>query len=490
MNKNILIMLLVVLVLASPVFSVDSCEVLGEGWSCQCSTSKLTLANCEANNGECQSGRCSSAATKDFYCCKGEMAKNYGISETYTLPAPQDSQSVSDVLSKFKSCYSERGRGNTVLCLEENEPATRELIAKLITLDFNGKDYGAVNKRTMDFEVSGNAILDEAIVYYSIAKMKREFELIGITKVDKIDIEQTLKELEAAGKDTSYLNRETKDISPCAPISGKLTAYSPQDGGDPTEGGYDSSIDGPGGQNVVMTLNDFHKGYSEYITLAGNPSYYNKEYTIPKIKFINLALEAITLVNVRAVVHDTGPSFTSAQEGRFDIPVDRDLIDSVLEVNHEQWASDGVQLIPKDCGKTIPAPALGGKACQRDSDCKQAEPYELHICDTGPMTTATLFLNEDCVNDRCVAMEGHICGVEEYTCDGFFSWISDVKATIVPEAILLQCASGTECKKTGEDVDQHTVGETSVKGALSDEPNVFKCLPINEEEDYSFPDVL
>jgi hypothetical protein len=105
----------------------------------------------------------------------------------------------------------------------------------------------------------------------------------------------------------------------------RVTAYTPMRIPDPMQGGYASSRPGPDGQAEVRTLEDFDEGRSPYVTVAGNPKFYGREYTIPSLTYVNSRGETRTLQNVRAVVHDTGGAFREANEGRFDIPVARDM---------------------------------------------------------------------------------------------------------------------------------------------------------------------
>jgi hypothetical protein len=105
----------------------------------------------------------------------------------------------------------------------------------------------------------------------------------------------------------------------------RVTAYTPMSIPDPMQGGYASSRPGPDGKAEVRTLEDVDEGRSPYLTVAGNPKFYGREYTIPSITYVNSRGETRTLQNVRAVVHDTGGAFREANEGRFDIPVGRDM---------------------------------------------------------------------------------------------------------------------------------------------------------------------
>ena len=117
----------------------------------------------------------------------------------------------------------------------------------------------------------------------------------------------------------------------------KLSAYSPQRPGSSTsnmEGGYASSRPGPDNKSEVRTLHDYATGTSQYVTLAGHPSQYGKEYTIPSITYNHPETGApTTLTNVRGVVHDTGSAFKGddAKSGqRFDVATGHDMSDKSL----------------------------------------------------------------------------------------------------------------------------------------------------------------
>ena len=129
------------------------------------------------------------------------------------------------------------------------------------------------------------------------------------------------------------------DSKPADPSSffPKLSAYSPQRPGSSTsnmEGGYASSRPGPDKKSEVRTLHDYATGTSQYVTLAGHPSQYGKEYTIPSITYNHPETGApITLTNVRGVVHDTGSAFKGddAKSGqRFDVATGHDMSDKSL----------------------------------------------------------------------------------------------------------------------------------------------------------------
>jgi hypothetical protein len=127
---------------------------------------------------------------------------------------------------------------------------------------------------------------------------------------------------------------------------GDITVYSPQKGGDKMEGGYPSSRPGPDGKALVRTVQDYANGTSEYITLAGSPSFYNKSYIIPELPYEDPKTGATkTLRNVRAVVHDTGGAFKTKPEFRYDIPYGRDLTNKQMTRYNGILKKKGIQFI-------------------------------------------------------------------------------------------------------------------------------------------------
>ncbi len=127
---------------------------------------------------------------------------------------------------------------------------------------------------------------------------------------------------------------------------GNITIYSPQRGGDKMEGGYPSSRPGPDGKSLVRTVQDYANGTSEYITLAGNPSFYNKSYIIPELPYEDPKTGATkTLRNVRAVVHDTGGAFKTKPEFRYDIPYGRDLTNKQMTRYNGILKEKGVEFV-------------------------------------------------------------------------------------------------------------------------------------------------
>ncbi|MEP9354879.1 hypothetical protein ABLE93_14920 [Xanthobacter sp. KR7-65] len=132
--------------------------------------------------------------------------------------------------------------------------------------------------------------------------------------------------------------------SPLQPSAPRVTTYSPQRGGDPMEGGYESSRPGPDGHAVVRTLEDFRTGQAPFVTIAGNPALYGREYTIPEVSY-QAGGQRHVLKNVPVVVHDTGSAFRNAPEGRFDVPVGRDM--GPADTNQ---GLSGVQFVPRQGG--------------------------------------------------------------------------------------------------------------------------------------------
>lgn len=131
------------------------------------------------------------------------------------------------------------------------------------------------------------------------------------------------------------------DLIPSGGPAPRATTYSPQRGGDRMEGGYASSRPGPDGQAMVRTLEDFRTGQAPYVTIAGNPALYGREYTIPEVSY-QAGGQRHMLRDVPVVVHDTGGAFRNAPEGRFDVPVGRDL--GPADTNQ---GLSGVQFVPR-----------------------------------------------------------------------------------------------------------------------------------------------
>ena len=130
-----------------------------------------------------------------------------------------------------------------------------------------------------------------------------------------------------------------------------ISVYSPQkggeNGGDKMEGGYPSSKPGPDGKFLVRTVQEYAEGKHDYITLAGNPAFYNKEYVIPDLPYKDPKTgEKKIFNNVRAIVHDTGDLFKTAPEFRFDIPLGKDLKRQEMEDYELLLKTDGISYIP------------------------------------------------------------------------------------------------------------------------------------------------
>lgn len=130
----------------------------------------------------------------------------------------------------------------------------------------------------------------------------------------------------------------------------RVTTYSPQRGGDRMEGGYEASRPGPDGQAVVRTLEDFRTGAAPYVTIAGNPNLYGRQYTVPEVSYA-VGGQRYTLRDVPVVVHDTGGAFRNAPDGRFDVPIGRDL--NPRDTNQ---GLSGVQFVPRQGAAMAYAP--------------------------------------------------------------------------------------------------------------------------------------
>jgi hypothetical protein len=141
-------------------------------------------------------------------------------------------------------------------------------------------------------------------------------------------------------------DRVTETPRTAGAIKADLTAYSPQAKGSKMEGDYRAARPGPDGKAIVRTLDDVANGRSQYVTIAGDPSLNGKTYTIPKITYTDAAGNTHELTNVKAVVHDTGSAFKGKGEGRFDVPIARDVSNSVMAANHAAWKKAGVEFVP------------------------------------------------------------------------------------------------------------------------------------------------
>ncbi len=147
---------------------------------------------------------------------------------------------------------------------------------------------------------------------------------VALTR-DKLTIRRRIDSL--APDQSGLFVRNIETATKAAPIvtpGAFATGYSPQAMGDRIEGGYESSVAGPDGRAVVRTLEDVREGRSAYVTLAGDPSLYGREYTLPSVTWTANGVTH-TLTNVRGVVHDTGSAFRGQPEGRFDVAIGRDL---------------------------------------------------------------------------------------------------------------------------------------------------------------------
>lgn len=125
---------------------------------------------------------------------------------------------------------------------------------------------------------------------------------------------------------------------PMAAINGQATAYGPGFGGQ--EGGPNDAKGAP-----VATLDDYAAGRVKEITLAGNPQFAGKRYTIPSITFTGPDGETKTLKNVPAVVTDTGGAFNTAPEGRFDIPVAKNM--APADLARQPFSGQIISFVPE-----------------------------------------------------------------------------------------------------------------------------------------------
>ena len=133
-----------------------------------------------------------------------------------------------------------------------------------------------------------------------------------------------------------------------APFESNITVYSPQTGGDRVQGGLKSAKPGPDGVNQVRTIDDVFNGRSSYVTLAGNPSLYGKEYIVKNVQYQPEGPDGptYTIPEVRGVVHDTGSAFSDAPEGRFDIPIAANVNQEVRNRHHDLFKKAGVSFEP------------------------------------------------------------------------------------------------------------------------------------------------
>jgi len=172
------------------------------------------------------------------------------------------------------------------------------------------------------------------------AKPKPKRELPPIPKGPKFGQEQLELNLDEPPKPDPGVEAKITGTE------GDITIYSPQKGGDKMEGGYPSSRPGPDGKSLVRTVQDYANGTSEYITLAGSPSFYNKSYIIPELPYEDPKTGATeTLRNVRAVVHDTGGAFKTKPEFRYDIPYGRDLTNKQMTRYNGILKKKGIQFV-------------------------------------------------------------------------------------------------------------------------------------------------
>lgn len=126
-------------------------------------------------------------------------------------------------------------------------------------------------------------------------------------------------------------------------IKGKVTTYSPQtDPNSPQvkmEGGNNDAHDTP-----IYTFADYvNSGNKGKVVVAGSKQFDGNEYIVPKLTAI-INGEEVTRYNVPVVVRDTGSAFTNAPEGRFDIPVDRNMSDA--DMAKQPFNKTGLDFLP------------------------------------------------------------------------------------------------------------------------------------------------
>jgi uncharacterized protein (TIGR02594 family) len=122
-------------------------------------------------------------------------------------------------------------------------------------------------------------------------------------------------------------------VSPSAKVSAKKRRM---------EGGLESARRGPDGKFLVRTLMEYHQGRVPYVTLAGNPKFYGRKYTLTDIPLLLENGKTVVLSDVPAIVHDTGSAFKKAAEGRFDLALGIDLSDALMNKNADLWKRYGI----------------------------------------------------------------------------------------------------------------------------------------------------
>lgn len=239
------------------------------------------------------------------------------------------------------------------------------LDAELVKL---GKAKGAAQqqaRRALDGDIDAllkrqQSGLDSSAEWAALEARGKQVGPDGIAAVaaarDKLAIRRKIASL-APDEADLYVQRleEGAKAAGTAPIDRPgafATGYSPQAMGDRIEGGYEAARPGPDGRAVARTLEDVRTGRSTYVTLAGDPSFYGREYVLPSVSWV-VNGQRHTLTNVRGVVHDTGSAFTGAPEGRFDIAVARDL-----DQQERNQSMRGVQFVPKGAGVSAHAADL------------------------------------------------------------------------------------------------------------------------------------
>jgi len=138
------------------------------------------------------------------------------------------------------------------------------------------------------------------------------------------------------------------------------------------EGGLESARRGPDGEFRVRTLYDYIEKRSRFVTIAGNPRYYGKKYTITDIPVKLENGRTVVLEDVPAYVHDTGSAFEEAPEGRFDLALGLNLSNQLMAENAGKWEEYGVIL---DDGWKNPFTTGGGERSVVPSPHPHSDPY-------------------------------------------------------------------------------------------------------------------
>ena len=230
------------------------------------------------------------------------------------------------------------------------EPAFVQNEAAMGMLRDRGAEYAQILANTLG-TIPGSTFIPPHTTYAMGAGSSNvEQETIFATKYI-IPYLQNIAEGKSGQQPTGQQAAGQQATGQQGPVAGKVTAYAPTYGasnvpGAGGQGGYESSKPGPDGVAEVRTMDDYVNGRSQYVTIAGNEAYMGNRYVIPELTYIDAEGQERQLKNVPAVVHDTGSAFKDAPEGRFDIPVARDVSAEVRNANHENWRSKPPVFIP------------------------------------------------------------------------------------------------------------------------------------------------